>query len=51
MKPSDAFEAIADILTGIVKKPFRDEPMSVAEWDALTEQVLLLAAREKAKNE
>lgn len=46
MRPSEAYEAIADILTQAVKRPFRDEPITPAEWDVITDKILQFAAEQ-----
>jgi hypothetical protein len=47
MKPSHAFAAVANLLTQIVGKSYRDEPLTDEEWDRWTDKILLLAAKEK----
>ena len=48
MRPSEAYGEVADLLMGIVKQPYREAPLSADEWDRWTDQILQLAAREKA---
>jgi hypothetical protein len=48
MKPSDAFGEVADLLMAIVKQPYREAPLTDAEWDSWTDQILKLADKEKA---
>ncbi len=52
MKPSEAYEAIADIVTQATKRPYRDEPVTEAEWGVIADKVLLLAdsQRKEAKD-
>lgn len=49
MRPSQCGEAIADILTQTVGRVFREEPITEAEWDTMTDRILRLAEQEKAK--
>jgi hypothetical protein len=49
MKPSDAYGAVADLLTSIIKRPYRETDLSAEEWDKSSDGVLKLA--EKAKGE
>ena len=51
MRPVDCFGAVADILTRIVGSPYREQEMSTEEWAKFTDQVLLLAERERSKGE
>ena len=47
MNPSDFFEAMADQLTEVVKRPFRSEPMTAAELDEVADRILKLCEKEK----
>jgi hypothetical protein len=49
VKPSEAFEAIADAITETVKRPYRDEDIAPNEWDVITDRILEMARRDKAK--
>ncbi len=49
MKPSEMGEALADILTQVCKRVFRDEPMTVSEYDNLADRVFLLCADERER--
>lgn len=48
MRPSQCGEAIADILTRTVGRVFREEPITEAEWDTMTETQLEAALRKYA---
>ena len=41
MKPSEAYEAIADIMTQTVKKPYRDEPITFDEWETISYRIVV----------
>ena len=49
MIPTDFYEAMADQLTEVVKRPFRSEPMTAAELDEIADRILKLCAKEKEK--
>jgi hypothetical protein len=49
MKPSEAFQYIADAITETVKRPYRDEDITPTEWDVITDRILEMARRDKAK--
>lgn len=46
--PGDFFESVADEFTAVTKHPFRPEPLTVEELDAIADRILLLIEREKA---
>ena len=48
MRPNEAFQRIADIITETTKRPYRDEPLTDEEWSVITDRILLLAKEEKA---
>jgi hypothetical protein len=48
MKPVDAFAEVGNLLTQVCGSPYRDTEMTDAEWDKLTDRILLLAEKEKA---
>jgi hypothetical protein len=47
MNPCELFAEIGNILTGVVKKPYRDEPVTPEEFDQITDQILMLAEEQK----
>ncbi len=47
MKPTEAYEAIAGIISQAVKRPYRDEPVTEAEWSVIADKVLLLAREQE----
>ena len=50
MRASDAFAAVANLLTRIVVKPYRDEHLTDIEIDRFSDAVLLEAAKWKEEN-
>lgn len=56
MKPLLLIECFQDIVTQVTKKPYRDEPLTEAEWDMImyrttilgAEQINLLKAKEQS---
>ena len=50
MKPHEFFEAMADQLTEVVKRPFRAEPMTAAELEEIADRILKLCEKEKYAN-
>ena len=51
MTPTDFFQEMASHLTEVVKRPFRDEPMTVEELDELSERIVKLCEEEKRNYE
>lgn len=49
MKPTDAFEELASIVVGVVKRPYREEAISWEEWDSIAEQVAVFIGKQKAR--
>ena len=50
MTPNDLYEELASIVVGVVKRPFRPEPVTKAEMSEITYQVLRLAERMEEQN-
>jgi hypothetical protein len=48
MRPVDFFAEIGNIMTLVVKRPYRDEPLTDEELDSITDQILILAEKEKS---
>src|SRR5262245_35847659 len=46
-KPSDFYAEIASIVDRVVKKPYRDEPLTDHEIDVIQDQVMMLCAKER----
>jgi hypothetical protein len=46
-RPNELFEEIASIITQATLRPFRDEPMTVAELDRVSDAILLYIQRVK----
>lgn len=45
MKPTEVWEALADIVTEVTKKPFREEHVTDVEWAIISDKVLRLAEK------
>jgi hypothetical protein len=49
VKPSELAESIADIMTQTCKRMFRDEPVTVREFDTISDRVMMLCRNERDK--
>jgi hypothetical protein len=49
VKPSVFYELIADIVTGVTKKPYRDEALTEAEIEEINYRVTVLCDAEQKK--
>ena len=47
VKPSAFYELIANELVAVVKRPFRDEPMTAEEIDEVVARIEMLGQRQK----
>lgn len=49
LKPTELFAEIADEITAVAKRPYRDEPLTDAELDQISDRLLLLFERIRGK--
>lgn len=49
MRPSEAYEEVAGLLTATVKRPFRDEPITYEEWDTFADLLYQFIGKQKAR--
>ena len=47
MTPTDFFQEMASQLTDVVKRPFRDEPMTVVELREISDRITALCEKEE----
>lgn len=48
MTPTDFFAGLADIITFVCGRPYREEPLTEDEIDRITDRILQFAEKEKA---
>lgn len=48
-KPNEFYQDLADLVTQVVKRPFRDEPVTLDELDSIGDKVALFIAELKNK--